>query len=394
MNKKIDLMKVAVPPEDVLLPVLKNVLYSGFISEGQQVKSFEEKFQEKFRLSVRPLSVNSGTAALQLAYRCCNVKNKIVLTTPMTCYANVCAILNEGGKIVWCDIDPLTGNISAKDVLAKVESYGRSNIAAISFVDLAGYPADISALVRISHDYTIPLIEDAAQALGAKWDGRYVGSAPNYDFDYQSIIDHYVAYSFQAIKHLTTVDGGMLVINQEYSELNSWDLAKRLKWFGINREAVKEETRWLYDIPDHGYKFHMNNVNAAIGLEQLNYIDSIIQTHKDNGKWFDENLKNISGLKLVNIPKLAEPSYWIYPVLVERKEDFAKMMKSKGIATNIAHVRNDSYSSMKNPEFVLNHTEVLPGMDLYEKEYIFIPCGWWVSSEDRTYIAECIKGGW
>src|SRR3954468_13947823 len=102
----IPLMKVFMPPEEELMPALKEVLYSGFVSEGTQVKKFEEKFQKKFNLGVRPLSVNSGTTALQLAYRCANVKKKIVLATPMTCTATNMPILQEGGEIVWCDIDP------------------------------------------------------------------------------------------------------------------------------------------------------------------------------------------------------------------------------------------------------------------------------------------------
>jgi len=257
------------------MPELQETIYSGMLTEGVKVKEFEEKLQTKFALDSRPLSTNSGTSALQLAYRCADIKGKIVLATPMTCTATNMPILAEGGKIVWVDIDHETGNMCFKDLQRKIQRYGHENIGAVSFVDFAGYPANLEHLRRVAPG--IPLIQDAAQSLGAKWDGNYVGAT--------DCLTDYVCYSFQAIKHLTTGDGGALVIDNPVVEDEKYDLAKRLKWYGINREAVKEATRWHYDIPDWGYKSHMNNVNATIGLVQLDYIDKVIKRHKENGKW-------------------------------------------------------------------------------------------------------------
>lgn len=383
--KKIDLMKVHLPPPEELMPALQETLYSGFISEGIKVKEFEEKFQKKFGLGVRPLSVNSGTSALQLAYRCAGVRDKLVLATPMTCTATNMPIFPEGGRIVWCDIDPETGNISAKDVQKKLKKYG-NKVAAISFVDFAGYPADLDALSELSVKYDVPLIEDAAQSLGAKWNNYYVGSDP-------SIM--YVCYSFQAIKHLTTVDGGALVVNA-YDDFDKhlWDLAKKLKWYGINREAAKEATRWHYDILDWGYKFHMNNVNATVGIAQLNHVDTIVRRHIENGRFLDEKLKNIPDMTLMKIPFESNPSYWIYMIKVERRDAFAKMMTDAGIGVNVAHIRNDEYACFKDKQWVENIDEDLPGLKEFNDKYIAIPCGWWVTDEDRDYIVETIKKGW
>ena len=163
----IPLMKPHVPPRDKLMPALEETLYSGMLTEGAKVKEFEQKLQKKFNLPSVPLSTNSCTSALQLAYRCAKVRNKIVLATPMTCTATNMPILSEGGKIVWCDIDPETGNICVKDVRQKIERYGRENIAAVSFVDFAGYPADIGSLSEVTfegdyHYYSPHLVEDAA----------------------------------------------------------------------------------------------------------------------------------------------------------------------------------------------------------------------------------------
>src|SRR5690606_32778954 len=132
-----------------------------------------------------------------------------------------------------------------------------------------------------------------------KWENFYAGADPAVDF---------TAFSFQAIKHLTTIDGGMLSVSPAQSE-EIHSKARKLKWFGIPREAVKEETRWNYDIPEPGFKFHMNNVNATIGLVQLDFVDKIIRRHKENGDWYNKNLQDVEGIKLPYIPPFAEPSY-------------------------------------------------------------------------------------
>lgn len=376
----IPLMKVHIPSKEELIPALQDTLYSGMLTEGDKVKDFELALQSKFKFPVRPLTTNSGTAALQLAYRCADIKNKIVLTTPMTCTATNMPILAEGGKIVWCDIDSSTGNISIEDVERKINFYGVSEIAAISAVDFAGYPANWPALVEISKRTGIALIEDAAQSLGAKINGKYVGEFTADKF--------FTAFSFQAIKHLTTADGGALVASY------NWDRAKKLKWYGINREAVKEATRWHYDIPEWGYKSHMNNVNATIGLTQLPHIDNIINIHINNGKFFNKELQGISGLSILNLIDGIDPSYWIYMIKVDKREEFAKAMLSKGIGVNVAHIRNDTYSCFLNDSNVLNPHEERSSLKDFNDQYIALPCGWWVTEKDREHIVKSIKEGW
>ena len=384
MQKKIDLMKVHMPPKETLMPALEEILYSGMVTEGKKVKEFEEAFQKFIGCSTQPLSTNNCTAALQLAYRCENVKNKIVLASPMSCTATNMPILAEGGKIVWCDVDE-NGMIDPVDVRRKIEKYGKENIAAISFVDFAGYLPNITELARIREDFEIPLIEDSAQSLGATWYGTKVGSIEWID---------YTCFSFQAIKHLTTIDGGMLIVNSATEE-KSWELAKRLKWYGINREAVKEATRWHYDIPDWGYKFHMNNVSATIGLSQLPVISGVIGKHISNGMNFNLQLYDAEGLiSVTNSDFNCISSYWIYMVKVERREDFARKMTDAGIGVNVAHIRNDQYTCFQDPDCVKNIDEDLPGLTDFNDKYIAIPCGWWVTDEDREYIIKTIKEGW
>ena len=384
----IPLMKVHMLPKDELMPALEKVLYSGMVTEGESVIEFEEKFQQwlgdyglKDPCNLRPLSTNSCTSALQLSYRAAGIRDKIVLATPMTCTATNMPIFMEGGQIAWCDIDPTTGNISVDSVCQKINELGPERIGAISFADFAGYPADLEQLINISKEFNIPLVEDSAQSLGASYCGNKIGTIEAINF---------TCFSFQAIKHMTTIDGGAVICQSE----KDWELVKRLKWYGINREAVKEATRFHYDIPDWGYKAHMNNINAVIGIKQLNYITNIIQHHQTNGWFFDVELYNVDGITTMRHLDNTMSSYWIYMAKVEDREGFAKMMLDAGIGVNIAHIRNDQYTCFKDKRWVINAEEERPGLEDFTDKYISIPCGWWVTPKDAEYIVETIKGGW
>jgi dTDP-4-amino-4,6-dideoxygalactose transaminase len=132
----------------------------------------------------------------------------------------------------------------------------------------------------------------------------------------------------------------------------------------------------------------MNNVNATIGNVQMRYIDSIINTHISNGKYYDAALKSISGIELPKYNIHTEPSYWLYTMKVDRREDFIKMMESNGITASTLHHRSDTHSIFKSSK------KELPNMETFYNSFVHIPCGWWVTEEDRERIAEVIKKGW
>jgi dTDP-4-amino-4,6-dideoxygalactose transaminase len=369
----IPLFKTRLPDKEKLMPELEKTLYSGTLTEGKKVREFEEALQDYIGCNLRPLSTNSCTSALQLAYRCANVKDKIVLATPMTCVATNMSILAEGGKIVWCDINPDSGNICVKSIRKNLERYGKS-VAAISFVDFAGNPANITNLARLRQKYEVMLIEDAAQSLGAGWCGVKVGNIEYIDF---------TCFSFQAIKHLTTADGGALVCQYE----EDWERAKRLKWFGVDRDK-KVESRWDQEIPECGYKFHMNDVNATIGLAQLE--GHIPRTSLVN---FSDYLKKIDGFKVVK-PEEGYSASWILVARVKRRKDFMKMMRDAGIEVGVPFIENTRYDCFKNSNSIWNPNEELPGLKKFAEEYVAMPCGWWLSNKEIQYIINTIKKGW
>lgn len=357
----IPLFKINVPKN--IGAKLQEVFDSGMITEGHYSDQFEKEFGE-FIGNKNVSLLNSGTSALSLAYRLCGVgPGKEVISSPMTCMATNEPIITMGGKIVWADIEPDTGNIDP----VSVEKLITKNTVAIVAVHWAGTPFNINAINEIAKKYSIKVIEDAAHALGSTYNEKPIGTHSDY-----------VCYSFQAIKHLTTVDGGALACKSE----EDVKLARKLRWFGLDRKYVG--SKWEQDIADAGYKMHMNNVNAAIGLEQMKTIQNVIDAHKKNAKYYQENIVNPKIKKTKYDP---ESSYWIYTIMTENRQELKEYLLNNGIASDVVHVRNDKYSVCKPYQ----SQEFLKGVEQFCNEMLCIPVGWWLSQDDLNKIVDIIN---
>lgn len=361
----IPIVKPFIAPREEMIPQIEKTLYSGYIAEGEKVYEFENRFQ-KWIGNPYCLSLNSGTAALHIALHLAGIgPNDEVISTPLTAEPTNVAIKLMGAKVVWGDIDVNTGLLSPESVRSLITPQTK----AILLVHYAGMVCDMDNFYAISKEFNIPIIEDAAHALGSKYNGLRVG---NYS--------PYTIFSLQAIKHLTTVDGGILAVKTQKDA----DYVRFKRWFGLDKTKPRLEN----DIKEPGYKYHMNNVNATIGLVQMNYLDWIVESHVSNGKFYDETLKNISGVDLIPYYDNTEPSYWLYTMKVEKRADFCKMMVDNGVAASELHLRNDRHS-------IFNESKRdLPGLDTFYGKFVHIPCGWWVTPEDREKIVELIKKGW
>jgi perosamine synthetase len=361
----IPLVNTNIPQRDLLMKELEKVIYSGYVSQGKKVEEFERSF-ESFIGSGNALSVNSGTAALHIALILAEVKaGDEVISTALTAEPTNVAIKMVGAKIRYADIDYRTGNIDPDSIISKINEHTK----AIMVVDYAGVPVDVTRLSEISQDYSIPIIEDAAHALGAKHRGRLTGQ----HFPY-------TIFSFQAIKHLTTIDGGMLYLH----DLDEYQKGKLIRWFGIDKKLTRLEN----DIQSQGYKYHMNNVNAAIGLVQMSRIQKIIDAHISNGQYFDNALHGVPGVELLEYYPESEPSYWLYTMKVDNRDDFINKLAEHGIAASELHKRNDMHT------YLNDFMDDLPNLDKFYKKLIHIPCGWWVGNEEKEKIANVIKSGW
>ena len=357
----IPLFKVHTP--DNIGEELQKVFDSGFISEGEQSDKFEQEFSNYIGNKDTCL-VNSCTSALTLSYDLSGVgPGKEVISTPMTCMATNEPIQTMGAKIVWADIDPATGNIDPESVKKKINK----NTAAIVGVHWSGIPFEIDAIKEIAKENNVRVIEDAAHALGSKYKGKLIGNHSDY-----------VCFSFQAIKHLTTGDGGAIVTNADDAAL-----IRKLRWFGLDRKY--NGSKWEQDIERSGYKFHMNNINATIGLCQMPYLNMIVNSHIENGKFYDDNIKN-KKITILKKESHVESASWIYSILVEDRESLKKYLYDHGIASDVVHVRNDKYTVFKD-----YFSGDLQGCDEFCSKLLNIPVGWWVSKENREYIVSVLN---
>ena len=340
-----------------------NTLFSGCLTQGPKVEEFEKEFSKLFNVKYA-VSFNSGTSALETAYDLIGLKEgDEVITTPMTCLATNIPLLARKVKIVWVDIDEKTLTISRHDVLSKITDKTK----AIVQVHLGGIMAGLKDCY--SEYARIPIVSDACQALGI-----FTGD--------------YTACSFQSIKHITTGDGGMLILNNE----EDYKKAKLMRWFGIDRERKIDEgwesykTRMMsFDVEILGYKRHMNDIAATMGLVGLKEYHNILEHRKKIFEIYKERLSKIDGVKLVD----GEVNmYWLATVLVESRDDFARKLFEAGIEVNLVQVRNDRYAIFENKKVEL------PIMDKIENKYISIPIGPHISAEEANYVCDCIKRGW
>lgn len=360
----IPLFKVHTPPN--VEKELKKVFDSGFITEGEYSDKFEKKFSQYVKNENTSL-VNSCTSALTLAYRVSNLQpDDEIIVTPLTCMATNEPAHLMGAKLVWADIDPSTGNVDPEDVKKKVTNKTK----VISAVHWAGQPFEIDEVNEIAANDNIKVVEDAAHALGATYRGKIIGSHSDY-----------VCFSFQAIKHLTTGDGG--AICSKSTEDN--ERIQRLRWFGLNRNYP--HSKWTQDILESGYKFHMNNINACIGLEQMKYIDKIINKHKKNSLFFDEHINN-NKIEKLKRNSYSESASWIYTLKCKNRDKFQNYLFKNGIQSDPVHVRNDKYSVFK--QYAMKEGQ-LKGVDEFCSQHISIPVGWWLTQKDVEYIVDIVN---
>lgn len=280
-----------------------------------------------------------------------------VLTSPLTCTATNWPILANGLRIRWGDVDPETLNLDLDDLASKLSS----QTMAIMVVHWGGYPVDLDRLKGVQDlaeerfGFRPAVIEDCAHAWGSTYRGRPLGNQGNL-----------CAFSFQAIKHLTCGDGGALVL----PEPRLFHRGKLIRWYGIERESNRKDFRCEADILEWGYKFHLNDIAASIGLENLRIVDGVVARHRANARYYSGRLREEPGVRLMAEQPDRESSYWLYTIRVERRDDFIRMMEDSGIMVSRVHERNDIHSCVR--EFAAP----LPALDRVVKEMVCIPVGW------------------
>jgi len=346
-------------------------LRSGFVSEGERVAQFEMELTRVLGL-VRPVAVNSGTSALHLALEVAGIgPGDEVILPPQTFVSSGLAILMCGAKPVFADIQPLTGNLDPKSMRKHITARTK----AIMPVHWGGYPCDMDEINAIGDEHSLAIIEDAAHAIGATYNGRPVGS-----------LSRFTAFSFQAIKHLTTGDGGTLCClrEEDYRE------ARRERWFGIDRERDKTSVlgERVYNLNRIGFKYHLNDLSAAVGLGNLLDLPVNLAKHREIARTYRENLEGVAGLKHLEYNTDRVSSYWIFTVLVDRRNDFVRALSARGVPASVVHQRID-----RNRVFG-GIKEDLSGQVFFDDRQISLPVHAGLSDEDVAHVIKAVQYGW
>jgi len=346
-------------------------LQSGWVGEGKAVAAFENGFCRRFDLR-NALALNSGTAALHLALLGAGVgPGDEVITTAQTFVATAMAVLYVGAQPVFADLVPGGPNLDPADVERRVTARTK----AIVVVHYGGYPCDMDEIRAVGARHGLVVVEDAAHALGATYHGRPVGSLGDFG-----------VFSFQAIKQLTTGDGGMLVCADEGGHRD----ALRRRWFGIDRErrTLSELGEPEWDIREVGYKYHMNDIAASLGLAQLESFGAAQARRRELNKRYRSGLAGVSGLELLDEQPDRESACWLFTIRVERRVDFVRALRDRGIEAAAWHRRIDAHSVFGGlrPD--------LPNLQSFDETQVAIPLRESLSDAEVEQVIEAVRSGW
>jgi len=322
----IQVFKPCIGMEEV--EAVKEVLLSGWLGLGPKTTEFEKKFSEYISVK-QTVGLNSCTAALEMALKLLGVGSgdEVILPT-MTFISTGHAVVYNRAKPVFADVECDTLGISAEDIARKITKKTK----AIMVVHYGGRPVDIDAIKQVANG--IPIIEDCAHACGAEYKGKKCGSLADIG-----------CFSFQAVKNLCMGDGGAITCEDEAMVAR----AKKLRWLGIDkgtwdRTSGDKSYWWEYNVDEVGYKNHMNDIMAAIGIEQLKKLDAMNQRRREVAEQYTERLQNIPQITtpLAN-NKTFKSSWHIYHIQCENRNELASHLQSKDICTGVHYTPNHTY---------------------------------------------------
>ncbi len=367
--------------KDKILDDLSVIFNTGWIGLGPKTKEFENKVSEYLNCG-NFIATNSCTSSLHLAVKCLDLKpNSKILTTPITFVSTNHAITYDGHVPVFYDVNPNTGNADMESIRKGFEKY--PDIAAIMVVHIGGYSCDMDKINEIAKEYGVPVIEDCAHSFGGRYKDKMVGDT-----------DNICVWSFQAVKNLPVGDGGG--ISTRNHEIAS--RIRKLIWLGIDKSTVershldsnKQSYNWDYDVVEIGYKYHMNDIVATIGLTQLDYIEEDNNRRREIAKRYMTEIK----------PGVCEfPSYdddiisssHFLPLFFNDRDSVYSRLVDNEIYPGMHYKRNDKYSVFDETMGRSLKCEELSGASEYEKKELTLPIHLNLTNEDIDKIIKLVN---
>lgn len=356
-------------PEEAIKEVAKT-LRSGWINTGKKEQELREKASKKWNFPYC-VAVNSCTSALRSALAVLGVgPGDEVISTPFTFIATNTVILEQGAKPIFADVNYDDLNINSESIEKKITKKTK----AIMIVHYGGNPCDMDKIRKIGKKYNLPIIEDAAQALGSKYKGEYIG-----------VKGDIICFSFQVIKIITSGDGGLITTpNKDY-----YQKLKKVIWFGIDKEGKK--TNLLDPLPDNfrgdtlGYKYNMNDITATLASVGVDHYDEAAARRKKIGERYRKELEGVKGIKLLKYYNDRIPNYQLFPIHVANRLTFAEYMNKNNIMIRINNRRNDIYPMFGGIKKDLLNTKRV------DEDVALLPIHTGLTDEDISYVISKVK---
>jgi len=366
-TKLIPIAKPVIGKEEIR--AVEEVLRSGMLVQGKKVEEFERAFSDYINVT-HAIAVANGTIALDAALKTLRIKQgEEVIVPSFTFISTANSILFQSAKPVFADVDERTFNISPNDVLEKITDRTKAIIG----VHLFGHPFDVKAIQEICEDHNLILIEDCAQAHGAEYEGIKVGS-----FGIAG------CFSFYATKNMTTGEGGMITTNNN-------EIANVCRQLRNHGESQKYFHTML------GYNYRMTDIQAAIGLAQLNKLDDFNEKRIKHAEYLNKHIK-ASGLKLPHRKNGIKHVYHQYAITIEEEEgvtisrtEFMKYLKNNGIGSAIHYPLPIHKQPLYQRLGYTDETVQCPVATALSQKILSLPVHPALTEKDLVFIAETIN---
>ena len=366
---------------------VEKVLRSDFLTQGPIVPKFEKAMANYCGASYA-VAVNSATSALHIACLALDLgPGDLLWTSPNTFVASANCGRYCGADIDFVDIDPKTYNMSAdalSEKLIRAEKSGKLPKIVVP-VHFAGQPCDMLKIHELSKRYSFKIIEDASHAIGASYNEIKVGSCTHSDI---------TVFSFHPVKIITTAEGGMALTNDKYIA----DKISRLRTHGITNDKTKMKQRsedeiWNYQQIDLGFNYRMNDIQGALGLNQLKRLDQYVKRRHEIAEYYDAKLKDLTLTTPCQAPYVYS-SYHLYPILIKINSDIKSQrqvyneLRKNNIAVNLHYIPVHRHPYYENLGFKKND---FPIAEKFHQEAISIPMYATLQDEHQEHVVEALK---
>tara|TARA_A100000164_G_C21898839_1_gene769419 strand:+ start:679 stop:1821 length:1143 start_codon:yes stop_codon:yes gene_type:complete len=347
--------------------LVNKVLDKEFLGMGPEVKNFENELKDFFKRDV--VCFNSGTAALQVALQSVGIKpNDEVLVPCITYVASFQAISATGAKPIMCDIDENTLQICLKSIKKNITKKTK----VIMPVHYSGSVGKLKEINTLAKKRNLRIIEDAAHAFGTKFKNKRIGS-----------FGDITCFSFDGIKNITSGEGGCLVTNDK----KVINLAKDIRLLGVSNESNKRylgHRSWINDVKIQGWRYHMSDINAAIGRAQLKKFNFFSKRRKELCKFYDKQFLNKT--KIITFKRNFNeevPHIYVIRILnLKKREVLRKKLQKLGIQTGIHYIPGYKFTKYKKNKKFFKNTEKI------YKEILTLPLHPDLSKKDIKFVCQ------